>query len=281
MIKKSDINQYIQPLKPLLTAMSATGELRYKVQSILFDVYGTLFISGSGDISVSQKNSPAQGQIRQLLTKYSIRRSPEDILHALHSSIEARHGALRNKGVDHPEVIIEQIWQQVLGTKDQAIIRQFAVEFEFITNPVSPMPHLAIMLSACRHQKMQMGIISNAQFYTPLLFKWFLNASIQDLGFDTDLLFYSYQYQVAKPSLTLFKRAAEKLKAKGIEPQKVLYVGNDMRNDIYPAQAIGFQTALFAGDRRSLRLRSDDPRCSDLKPDLVLTDLEQLIRHIQ
>ena len=53
-----------------------------------------------------------------------------------------------------------------------------------------------------------------------------------------------------------------------------------MRNDIYPAHAIGFQTALFAGDRRSLRLRADDARCADLKPDLVLTDLEQLIQYI-
>jgi putative hydrolase of the HAD superfamily len=279
-MKKTLINPYLQPLRPLPTTLSASGELRHQVHCILFDVYGTLFISGSGDISVSQKNSPAHGQIKQLLTKYSIRRSPEDILHTLYSSIEARHGALRNQGVDHPEVIIEQIWQQVLGTEDQNISRQFAVEFEFITNPVSPMPHLAIMLSACRHQKMVMGIISNAQFYTPLLFNWFLNASIQDLGFDAGLLFYSYQYQVAKPSLTLFKRAAEKLKANGIEPNRILYVGNDMLNDIYPAHVIGFQTALFAGDRRSLRLRSDDPRCKDLKPDLVLTDLEQLIQYI-
>ena len=49
---------------------------------------------------------------------------------------------------------------------------------------------------------------------------------------------------------------------------------------LYPAVAIGFQTALFAGDGRSLRLRTDDSRCADLKPDLVLTDLEQLIQYI-
>jgi len=53
-----------------------------------------------------------------------------------------------------------------------------------------------------------------------------------------------------------------------------------MLNDIYPANAIGFQTALFAGDQRSLRLRTDDPRCVNLKPDLVLTDLAQLLKYI-
>jgi putative hydrolase of the HAD superfamily len=53
-----------------------------------------------------------------------------------------------------------------------------------------------------------------------------------------------------------------------------------MLNDIYPAQQLGFKTALFAGDTRSLRLRTDDSRCSNLSTDLVLTDLEQLIGHI-
>jgi putative hydrolase of the HAD superfamily len=74
--------------------------------------------------------------------------------------------------------------------------------------------------------------------------------------------------------------AAEKLYSKGIQPVAVLYVGNDMLNDIYPANAIGFQTALFAGDRRSLRLRKDDPRCAALSPDLVVTDLGQLEQYI-
>ena len=41
-----------------------------------------------------------------------------------------------------------------------------------------------------------------------------------------------------------------------------------------------FKTALFAGDLRSLRLRTENPRCRGLKPDLVVTDLRQLIRLI-
>ena len=47
-----------------------------------------------------------------------------------------------------------------------------------------------------------------------------------------------------------------------------------------PADAVGFQTALFAGDRRSLRLRTEDRRCLDLRPDLVLTDLGQLNQYL-
>jgi putative hydrolase of the HAD superfamily len=169
---------------------------------------------------------------------------------------------------------------KVLQKDDTDIVRQFAVEFELIVNSVYPMPKLEKMLSACRHQNILMGVISNAQFYTPYLFKWFLNSDLNDLGFDPDLVFYSYRFEVAKPSPVLFRIAAEKLEAKGIPPSCVLYLGNDMLNDIYPAKDTGFQTALFAGDKRSLRLRSDDPRCKNLSADLVITDLSQLIRCI-
>ena len=49
-----------------------------------------------------------------------------------------------------------------------------------------------------------------------------------------------------------------------------------MLNDIYPAAMCGMNTALFAGDARSLRLREDHPDCQGLSADLVITDLRQI-----
>ena len=279
-MEKKLIEKYLQPLTPLPTTLSPRGNLAHPIRCILFDIYGTLFISGSGDISLCTQKSSGDHRIEQLLSKYGIKRSPRQIVEKLYQFIEVRHEELRRRGVDHPEVIIDKIWQQVLKIDDQAAIRRFAVEFELITNPASPMPNLQTMLSDCRRKDHLMGIISNAQFYTPHLFTWFLNSEIENLGFDPGLLFYSYRFEVAKPSRKLFEMAAERLQAKGVGPAAVLYIGNDMLNDIYPASAIGFQTALFAGDRRSLRLRTEDPRCKGLIPDLVLTDLGQLDQHI-
>jgi putative hydrolase of the HAD superfamily len=275
-MERTLINKYLHPMAPLPTTLSARGGLRAPIKCILFDIYGTLYISGSGDINRGQQSATAYDAINRLLAKYAIRKTSRSIFDKLYSRIETRHKVLRSSGVTHPEVIIEQIWRQVLKIEDQTIIRQFAVEFEMIVNPVWTMPHLESMLSACRQKKLLMGIISNAQFYTPYLFEWFLNSDLQGLGFDPGLLFYSYQHEVAKPSPLLFKLAAEKLNSRGILPLSVLYIGNDMLNDIYPANATGFQTALFAGDRRSLRLRAGDSRCTDLNPDLVVTDLGQL-----
>ena len=281
MLDKNSVQRYLSHLTPLPTSFEPGGALKQKVKCVLFDIYGTLFISGSGDIGPADKKSPQIEEINHLLTQYSIRKSPQTLLNEFYRAIKTRHQELRNTGVDFPEVKIDRIWMQVLSTADTSIVRQFAVEFELIVNPVYPMPNLGKMLSACRHRNKIMGIISNAQFYTPHLFRWFLDLDLQELGFDPGLVFYSYQFEVAKPSPVLFRKAAETLKAKGIQPSDVLYLGNDMLNDIYPAKAIGFQTALFAGDKRSLRLRAGDSRCKKLTPDLVITDLIQLIQHLQ
>ena len=280
MLNKQSIQKYIHPLTPLKTSLTSAGKLREEIKCVLFDIYGTLFISGSGDIGLTEPDSPQLAQLKELLAEYRIYKTPRAILQELNGAVNARHAALRKRGIDFPEVKIDQIWRQVLQNENQTAVRQFAAEFEYITNPVFPMPHLSDLLTACREQGLLMGIISNAQFYTPCLFQWFLDADPEDLGFNSNLIFYSYRYEMAKPSPLLFKMAVETLKAGGIQPSAVLYLGNDMLNDIYPARNAEFQTALFAGDQRSLRMRTEDLRCRGLKPDLIVTDLRQLIRVI-
>ena len=76
-----------------------------------------------------------------------------------------------SQGIDYPEVDIIRIWQQVLGLDDMPWVKDFALEYELIVNPVYPMPGLEELLSACNTRKMPMGIISNAQFYTVYLLR--------------------------------------------------------------------------------------------------------------
>jgi putative hydrolase of the HAD superfamily len=279
-MQKTLIQKYIHPMNPLPTSLTPSGRLRENIRCVLFDIYGTLFISGSGDIDLAEQSSDRIDAIDELLKTYGVRKNVRVLLDELQGAVQSRHAELRRKGVDFPEVRIDQIWRQVLQIKERETVRQFALEFELISNPVYPMPNLANLLSACREKKKMMGLISNAQFYTPCLFRWFLDTDPEGLGFNPDLIFYSYRYETAKPSQSLFQIAAETLSVIGIKPSGVLYLGNDMLNDIYPARQAGFQTALFAGDKRSLRLRTENPRCRDLKPDLVVTDLGQLIQLI-
>jgi putative hydrolase of the HAD superfamily len=274
------IADYLVPMSPLPTSLLPGGSLAGKIQCVLFDIYGTLFISGSGDISVARKSSPRSQQLEQLTHKYDVTKTPDVLVTEFHDAVKTKHRRLRDNGIDYPEIKIDEIWQQILGIGDMRRVRKFAIEYELIVNPVYPMPHLETLLATCKQQHLAMGIISNAQFFTPLLFEWFLDARMEQLGFDSELVFLSYQLGYAKPSMVPFKMAASAINAKGFNTSAALVVGNDMLNDIYPARHFGFQTALFAGDARSLRLRADESRCSNLSADLILTDLGQLIGHL-
>jgi putative hydrolase of the HAD superfamily len=274
------IADYLSPMEPQPTAMAPGGRVRERIRCVLFDIYGTLFISGSGDIGVSEEALRHLQKLNRLLHRYNIRKKPQDLIRELRQAIVNEHQRLRRTGIDYPEIEIDQIWKQVLGIDDLSLVRRFAIQYEWIVNPVYPMPNLESTLAACRKKNLAMGIVSNAQFFTPFLFEWFLDTDLESLGFDPDLIFLSYQIRYAKPSTKPFEKAAAAIRALGLKTTSALYVGNDMLNDIYPADQLGFQTALFAGDARSLRLRTDDARCRNLSADLILTDLEQLIDYI-
>jgi putative hydrolase of the HAD superfamily len=267
-------------MNPIPTGLLPQGSLSHKTEAVLFDIYGTLFISGSGDIGVAKKDSENAYKLNPLFQKFLIEKPVENVLKTFFSEIEKTHAILRSKGIDFPEIRVEEIWKTILGKANMKNVLDFSVEYEMCVNPVYPMPNAMKVIDYCHDKNIRMGIISNAQFYTPRLFNIFFNADLASLGFDRDLIFFSYQLGYAKPSSYLFQQAVLKLAPKKISPESVIYVGNDMLNDIYPAEKAGFQTALFAGDKRSFRLRKDDPRCKNLKPDLVITDLIQLLDHI-
>ncbi len=279
MIPKTLVSRYLQPLAPIDTGLAPEGKLPRPAAGVLFDIYGTLFVSGSGDIGAADTGARRADRVADLLARYGRPGDPAALFEALKKRVLEEHRRMKARGVDFPEIRIEHTWRDLLGFADLQQARRFAVEYECIVNPVYPMPHLAELLALCRRRGIVMGVISNAQFYTPYLFHWFLGARLGRLGIDPRLTFFSFRHGVAKPSRRLFEMAAARLQARGLSPGRVVYLGNDMRNDVLPAADTGFATALFAGDWRSLRLREDDPACRDRAPDLVITDLLQLAAH--
>jgi len=279
-VNKDLFEKYLIPLSPLSTSLNQSGKLDNIIRCILFDVYGTLFISASGDICFTKKVVQETHKIEHLLERFKIKINAKTLLTNFFNTVEKQHEELRQKGLDYPEIEIDQIWMRVTGSDNRERARAFALEFELIVNPAYPMPHLKEVLKELKNRHIVLGIISNAQFFTPYLFDWFLKSDLKNLGFDPNLTLFSYKFGYAKPSKFLFEDASSRLKEINIPTDSVLYVGNDMLNDIYPAQRAGFMTGLFAGDARSLKLRSDEPVCEKLSADIVITDLVQLLDHL-
>jgi putative hydrolase of the HAD superfamily len=277
MMDKDLFEKYLRELRPLPTELQQRGSLSRPPACLLCDLYGTLFISGSGDINAASCNTGALAALQDLLGEYDLPGTAMQMMERLRAAVLKIHAQARRQGVVYPEVRIDLIWQSLLPFKDPVRIRHFATAFELILNPVWPMPHTHALIRACRNAGIILGIISNAQFFTLDLFPWFFRLPADQLGFDPRLMFFSFEHGEAKPSMKMFRLALGRLGQMGITPRQTAYIGNDLRNDILPAAEAGFQTILFAGDRRSLRLRQDDPACANLEPDLVVSDLKQLI----
>ena len=121
-----------------------------------------------------------------------------------------------------------------------------------------------------------LGIISNAQFYTPHVVDGTTGVVLRGGIIPEEMIIFSYEEGEGKPSRRLFEKLAVAAKKQGIQPEEILYVGNDFVKDIEPAQEVGFRAALFAGDARSLRTGSASLSEACATADVVLTELAQL-----
>lgn len=241
---KNIIRENSQPLRPISTDLKPVLTPLKPTQCLVLDIYGTVLISQRTD---------AQLAWNQLLKNHSLT-PPETSLEHL---ILREHTQAKALGITHPEIDIRELWRELFPEKDP---ERLALEYELLSHQVWPMPGLKIP------SHLHLGIVSNAQFYTPLLLE-----TLSPLHADPALTFYSYQHHLAKPGPELFEKLCQSLQAYQIQPSEVVYLGNDHENDIIPAKKVGFQTVLFAGDARSLKY------CPELEaPDAIITDLTQL-----
>lgn len=270
---------------------SRTRPLR-GVRAILFDVYGTMLTSGLGEAGHVLAPQPPAALAEEALRSAGFRltgaSAGERAVDGLAEAIRHRHARARAAGMKYPEVDIRECWADVLGRLRERgdlegearaeVLERIGIEYECRINPAWPMPGLGKLLRRAHEAGLCLGIVSNAQFYTPLI----LSAFNGDTGWmkgiwETDACAWSYRLLEAKPSPRLVGAALDALrKSHGCSARDVLCVGNDMRLDVAAAAGQGCRTALFAGDAGSLRLRTEDPECAGTVPDLVLRSWDEL-----
>jgi putative hydrolase of the HAD superfamily len=213
--------------------------------------------------------------------------------------IEKTHRRQESQGVFSPEVRIERIWLRILkqlhsegykpqtGHIDLALALKVAYFFDDAQQFKVLYPGARRTLETVKERGLKQGIISNAQFYTPITLNILLRNSrgakedpLHRL-FDPKLIFFSYRIGVGKPNPLGFERARERLAHARIQPPQVIYVGNDMLFDMVVARKFGFRPVFFAGDRRSITLRRDEPEAARFEPDAVIKSLPQLLELIR
>jgi putative hydrolase of the HAD superfamily len=270
---------------------------RFKnLKGLGLDIYGTLVVSAAGDISLGEEPKDSHGAMNQLMIRWNLPYEPDQLVQRIDQEISQEHKRARFAGILYPEVDIRACWHQMffhdLHTGNLSLkvfehlltpgtLELFATDYETVVNPVAPMPALTLLLETLSQQtKLVTGIVSNAQSYTPYLFPGFTGRTLEEFGFEPALQIYSYQHGKGKPSVELYQLLAQAYRNRGISPEQVLFLGNDLLKDCWAASQTGFLTGLYAGDKRSLRLHEGDQRLTGFDPDVVLKDLVELVKLI-
>ncbi len=293
---KIAINDLLLPnshMNPLPTGIKSSGQKLHNIKAVIFDIYGTLLVSGSGDVGTAIESGSTEA-FKEALNKCGISdvsdAAAEFIRNYFFDLITETHSEMRGAGYPYPEINIIEIWSDIIVSKDiSGLLPDFssvapelaAFAYETTVNPVFPMPGASKLLKKLEKKGLKLGIVSNAQFYTPVIFEYFFPGGFDGFGFEKNLCLFSYIEKRSKPDAVLFEKLTASLFEYGIPPAESVFVGNDMLKDIFPSASAGFKTALFAGDKRSLRLHRDNPACSNLNPDVIVSKLIDLIDYIQ
>jgi len=280
------IRSLSRPMAPVPTEETPRLERIRGLRAVVFDIYGTLVSSAAGDISL------ADGGGKDAAVIAALEASGVQVGAALHERAPGRLfgeavEAAKGEGVEYPEVEIREVWEGLFDRwADDGVltapaggwpVEEIAVRYECAVNPVWPMPGAGEVVARLREAGVLLGIVSNAQFYTLSLFPALLGGELADLGFPGDLQVYSFRLREGKPSRRLYANMLTALGRRGVAADETLFVGNDMLKDIRPAREEGMRTALFAGDARSLRRRDGDPLVRGVVPDVVVTELAQIL----
>ena len=220
---KKRFKELSNPLSPEPTQAEPFLKKLDGIKAVIFDFYGTLFISGVGDIGIDDGNSDS-GLLLDALVSIGVEISDEkagERGYEIYDKIVTEQlQDLKASGIPYPEPDIRIVWRNVLNqmhaesliltTTDDTHYSRMAVEFEARMNPIWPMPDIQKTLDGLKAKDIELGIISNSQFYTPIAFEALSGKSLADLGFNLNLLHWSFEESRKKPGLVFYEHFLKK-----------------------------------------------------------------------
>ncbi|HWJ36740.1 MAG TPA: HAD family hydrolase [Steroidobacteraceae bacterium] len=117
------------------------------------------------------------------------------------------------------------------------------------------------------HGHFKIGLLSNIDDAS-------LSFSTRKLGLTADVIATAESVAAYKPDHDHFFAAFESFADLGISKEQILHVGQSLRADVIPANALGIKVAWIKRPGRSLGSRAEDARGA--RPDMTFDTLEQL-----
>lgn len=253
-----------------------------KYKGYIFDIYGTLFFQRRKN-KLNKKDKILKGAkvIKNLLKKRYLKKlllinksynyskiknkieliNKEEFYTNFINLVKKIHEEIKRKTPDiiQPELEIREFWIRFFKdyyelTIDLSIAEEIAYIFENKVNNVY-LPYygkkvLNILKKFKDENKIVIGIVSNAQFYTIKTLEYFLKTDNIFNYFNKDISLFSYKLGRAKPDPYVYEILIKNLNNLGIKVNESIFIGNDIVNDIKIPSRYGFNTCFLNPDSK-------------------------------
>lgn len=213
------------------------------IRVALFDVYGTLLLSSPRPDAEKAFSSWWIQWIHTPMPNYL------EFKKKLRDKISISHNESQLAGVDFPEVQWLSIVQSALedhgwkNSESAADLEAIATSLVEVGHTFSIMPGAVELIRSFQSAGLPLGIVSNAQPYTPIHLKEALaSGGIHEWPFDEAWSFWSWKFGFSKPCPAVFQIFSARAEAVGWKRSQILYFGDRPDNDIKPAQRAGWRT---------------------------------------
>jgi FMN phosphatase YigB (HAD superfamily) len=276
------------------------------LRAVLWNVYGTLLVIGDGELKFEIDDQmmmqiALDKTIHEFKMWNSMSRKPGQPSAYMRELLQKVVSELRlapSPGEKHPEIQAERVWENIikrLFQKEYTFDAGFYGSLNEFSKKVAYFFHACLQGTACypgaaetmkalAEMGLKQGLLADGQCFTPVQLQRGLQK--QDESFVLDKLipssrrWLSAEFKARKPSESLFQSALRGLEKEGIEAIEVLHLGSSVTRDIAPAKKLGMRTGLFAGDRASLVATAEQLKSPQYRPDVLLTELSQVVEVI-
>lgn len=278
------------------------------IRLVTWSIYGTLLRIADGELLFDHPQKlrmqiALEKTVEEFNMWNSMYRKPgapwEYMYEQYGKQIEKQKMAGGGRKGDLPEINAAEIWNALIGqlrqkdyTYDESTYGdwdEFALKVAYFFHrnlqAVEAAKNCARALSELSGRGVPQGLLTDAQPFTLLQ----LLRALKDVDklppfgelFDSRFVVQSDREGVRKPSPSLFRKLVSAAEEAGIEPNQILHVTNRIEGDLAVAKENGFRTALYAGDKDSLKATSAQVKDPKQRPDRLLTDLIQVLDILQ
>jgi FMN phosphatase YigB (HAD superfamily) len=272
------------------------------IRAVTWNIYGTLLAILGGELYFEHPQKfvmdvALDKTIQEFKMWGSMSRKPgqpADYLREIYHNLLAEQQMLPSGSEKHPEVQADKLWEafiKKLLQKDYKIDANFYGALNEFSRKVAYFFHASLQGTVCyegaatalkyvRSRGLVQGLLADGQCFTPVQLERGLQQQDSALSLDAviepELQVLSYEIRGRKPSERLFRHMLSLLAQRGIGAGQVLHIGTRVTQDIVPARRLGVKTGLFAGDRASLQAKPEQMKEPASRPDVLLTQLEQI-----